>query len=209
MQTEKGVSIELEKENVKMEKLNLQLFAENTEVEETQTEETQASEKEFDIQSILNNPEFIKHMESYADKRVTGALTKKEKEYQAQLEAERKKASMTQEELQQEKERELLERENQLKQYELKLSKLDYFKEKGYNIELLDFVGGTDEEEIKSNSDKLIEIVNKAVEKVVQERLKKDAYAPPTTQVEGKLSLADMENMSIEEINKIWDKVAK
>ncbi|WP_195837953.1 DUF4355 domain-containing protein [Tissierella pigra] len=192
-----------------MEKLNLQLFAENTEVEETQTEETQASEKEFDIQSILNNPEFIKHMESYADKRVTGALTKKEKEYQAQLEAERKKASMTQEELQQEKERELLERENQLKQYELKLSKLDYFKEKGYNIELLDFVGGTDEEEIKSNSDKLIEIVNKAVEKVVQERLKKDAYAPPTTQVEGKLSLADMENMSIEEINKIWDKVAK
>lgn len=163
-----------------MEKLNLQLFAEEVEVEETQDEETQTDEKEFDIQSILNNPEFKKHMESYADQRVTGALSKKEKEYQDKLAEQEKKANMTVEELQEEKLRELAERENQLKQYELKLSKLDYFKEKGYDIELLDFVGGTDEEEIKSNSDKLIQIVNKAVERVVQDRLKKDAYVPPT-----------------------------
>lgn len=190
-----------------MKKLNLQLFAEeNTEVEETQTEETTTSEKEFDIQSILNNPEFIKHMESYADKRVTGALTKKEKEYQAQLEAERKKASMTQEELQAEKERELAERENTLKQYELKLSKLDYFKEKGYNIELLDFVSGLDEEEIKSNSDKLVEAINKTVEKVVQERLKVNPYVPPNSVG---IDNIDINNMSMEEYAKYWQKQNK
>lgn len=193
-----------------MDKLNLQLFAEETQVEETQeqTETKDGQALEYDIKAILDNPEFIKYMESHADKRVSSAIAKKDKEYQAQLEAERKKASMTQEELQLEKERELSEREQTLKQYELKLSKLDYFKEKGYNIELLDFVGGSDEEEIKSNSDKLIEIVNKAVEKVVQERLKKDAYALPTGQTEGKLSLEDLpSDMGTDEINKIWDKI--
>lgn len=190
-----------------MEKLNLQLFAEETqEVEETQEQTETTENKEFDIQSILSNPEFIKHMESYADKRVTGALSKKEKEYQTKLEEERKKANMTQEELQQEKERELAEREGKLKQYELKLSKLDYFKEKGYNIDLLDFVSGNDEEEIKTNTDKLIEVMNKAVEKVVQERLKANPYVPPTG---GGQESIDISNMSMDEYAKYWQKQNK
>lgn len=190
-----------------MEKINLQLFAEETEVEETQEEETQTNEKEFDIQSILNNPEFKKHMESYADQRVTGALSKKEKEYQDKLAEQEKKANMTVEELQEEKLRELAERENKIAQYELNLSKLDYFKTKNYDIELLDFVNGNDEAEIQANSDKLISIVNKAVEKVVAERLKGNAYTPPTTSDSEKLSLDDMEGLSTEQINKMWDKM--
>lgn len=192
-----------------MEKLNLQLFAEEVEVEETQEEETQTGEAlEFDIKSILGNPEFIKYMESHADKRVSSALSKKDKEYQTQLEAERKKADMTVEELQEEKIRELADRERKIEEYELNLSKLNYFKTKNYDIGLLDFVGGSDEEEIQTNSDKLIEIVNKTVEEVVEERLKGNSYTPPKSEnVAGKMSLDDMGDMSIEEINKIWDKV--
>ena len=113
---------------------------------------------------------------------------------------------MTQEELQAEKERELAERESTLKQYELKLSKLDYFKEKGYSIELLDFVSGLDEEEIKSNSDKLVEAINKTVEKVVQERLKANPYVPPNS---GGVDNIDINNMSMEEYAKYWQKQNK
>lgn len=201
--------------------MNLQLFAEREETEEveeveveetqeTKEEETQATDKkEFDIKAILDNPEFVKYMESHADKRVSTALSKKEKEYQKQLEAQEKKANMTAEELQQEKEKELAERENQLKQYELKLSKLDYFKEKNYDISLLDFVNGNDEEEIQTNSDKLIDVVNKAVEKVVAERLKGNSYEPPKSKTEGKFDVADLNGMSAEEINKMWEKLSK
>lgn len=189
-----------------MEKLNLQLFAND---EETQTEETQeqTETKEFDIQAILNNPEFVKHMESYADKRVTGALSKKEKEYQAKLEEEKRKANLSVEELQTEKERELAERETTLKQYELKLSKLDYFKEKGYNIDLLDYVSGNDEEEIKANTDKLVGAINKVVETLVQERLKNSSYTPPKGDDKGKVTMEDLSNMCVDDINKLWDKV--
>ncbi|MCK9471782.1 MAG: DUF4355 domain-containing protein [Bacilli bacterium] len=188
----------------------------NVNVEETQIEETQEQTEttenkegqalEYDIKAILENPEFIKYMESHADKRVSSALSKKEKEYQAKLEEEKRKANMTVEELQTEKEKELAERENTLKQYELKLSKLDYFKEKNYNIELLDFVTGSDEDEIKSNSDKLIEVMNKAVEKVVQERLKTNPYVPPTG---GDVEKIDISNMSMEEYAKHWQKQNK
>lgn len=189
-----------------MNKLNLQLFAEeDIEVEDTQEEETQ-TDKEIDIKALLDNPEFVKYMESHADKRVSSAIAKKDKEYQVKLEEEQRKASMTQEELQADKERELAEREDKLRQYELKLSKLEYFKEKDYDISLLDFVDGADEESIQANSDKLIEILNKTVEKVVQERLKGKSYEPPTTQVDSKMSLDDMNGMSIEQINKMWKK---
>ena len=59
-------------------KFNLQLFADegNEDVEDTQDEETQEDnkdEKKIDIQAILDNPEFVKYMESHADKRVSNA----------------------------------------------------------------------------------------------------------------------------------------
>ncbi|HHV25999.1 MAG TPA: DUF4355 domain-containing protein [Tissierellia bacterium] len=187
--------------------MNLQLFADegNEDVEDTQEE---TKDNELDINSILENPEFIKYMESHADKRVSSALAKKDKEYQAKLEAEKKKANMTAEELQQEKERELQEREQKLQQYELKLAKIDYFKEKDYDISLLDFVQGSDEEEIKENADKLIEVINKVVEKQVQERLKQNSYTPPKGDDDkSKFNMEDLKNMSPSEINKIWDKL--
>lgn len=198
--------MELKRRRLGMNKLNLQLFAEEeVEVEETQEEETQ-TDKEIDIKALLGNPEFVKYMESHADKRVSSAIAKKDKEYKSQLDEVEKKANMTQEELQADKERELGEREDKLRQYELKLSKLEYFKEKDYDIGLLDFVDGADEESIQANSDKLIEILNKTVEKVVQERLKGKSYEPPTTEADSKMSLDDMNGMSIEQINKMWKK---
>ena len=124
---------------MEMNKFDLQLFAEETQENEETQEQTETKEEQsldYDIQAILKNPEFIKYMESHADKRVSSALSKKDKEYQAMLEEEKRKANLTAEELQAEKEKELAEKENELKAYELKLSKLDYFKEKGYNIEL-------------------------------------------------------------------------
>ncbi len=193
-------------------KMDLQLFAEdkgNEDVEGTQDEDTHEDNKdEFDISKILENPEFVKYMESHADKRVSSALAKKDKEYQAKLEAEKKKANMTAEELQAEKERELAEREQKLQQYELKLAKLDYFKEKNYDIDLLDYVGGNDEGEIKANADKLIEVVDKTVEKVVQERLKQGGYTPPKGENDKtKFNMEDLKGLSPEEINKMWDKL--
>ncbi len=52
-------------------------------------------------------------------------------------------------------------------------------------------------------------MVNKAVEKAVQERLKQSGYTPPSgDDTKNKFSIADLdEDMPIEEINKIWDKL--
>ena len=121
-------------------------------------------------------------LQAEADKRVSSALSKKEKEYQAQLEEEQRKANLSQEELQSEKERELAEREEQIKQYELKLAKIDYFKEKGYDMQLSDYVSGTDESEIQTNSDNLISIIDKVVESKITEKLKESAYSSPKNQ---------------------------
>lgn len=185
-------------------KIDLQLFAEETQKNEETQEQTENNEtKDFDIQAILENPEFVKYMESHADKRVSSAIAKKDKEYQAMLEEEKRKANLTAEELQAEKEKELAEKENELKAYELKLSKLDYFKEKGYNIELLDFINGNDEEEIKTNSDKLIEVVNSVVEALVQERLKDNSYTPPKNDDNEPV---DVSKMSMEEYAEYYKK---
>lgn len=177
----------------KFNELNLQLFAEGTEgttdntgetTEPTtkETKETTGTEsKEFDINSILENPEFKKAMESYADQRVTGAIKKKESEFQKKLEDEKKKASMTAEELQAEKERELAEREAKIQALELKSQKLDYFKEKEYDIELLDFISGANIEEVKANSDALISAIGKIVEKEVKGRVSSTTSTPPQT----------------------------
>lgn len=183
-------------------KINLQLFAEggadddSTSVDDTtQTSTDSKTYTEEELQKLIQQE---------ADRRVSSALSKKEKEYKQILENEQKKANMTQEELAKEKEKELAERENQLKEYELKLAKLDYFKTKGYDIELLDYVIGSDEDEIKANSDALVEIVNKTVEKVVSERLKEKSSTPPKSKESEKLSITDLADMSPEEINKVW-----
>ncbi|AKL96142.1 hypothetical protein CACET_c26970 [Clostridium aceticum] len=144
----------------------------NVKTEGTQEVETQSKEtQEFDIKSVLENDEFKKFMESYADKRVSEAVKTTKKKLQQEYEEEKKKSEMTQEEILQQKERELYDRE-------LKLEKIQYFKEKNYDLDLLDFVIGGDIDMIQEKADSLITTINKVVEKQVAERLKQ-GYVPP------------------------------
>jgi hypothetical protein len=138
--------------------------------EGTENLDTQGG-KEFDIEGILNHPEFKKYMDSYADKRVSDAIKTNEKKLKTKFEEEKKKSDMTQEEL-------LLQKENELRDRELKLEKIQYFKDKQYDLDLLDFVIGGDIEAIKEKSDLLISNINKVVEKQVNERFK-GGYVPP------------------------------
>ena len=147
---------------------------------ETTTRETEVATegtKEFDINSVLENPIFKKAMESYGDKRVSGAIAKKDAEYTAKLADADKKSKMTAEELQITRESELADRETKIAQYELKLSKIDLFKNKNYSLDLSDFVSGNNIEEIEANAEKIQSVITALVEKQVTERLK-GGYKP-------------------------------
>lgn len=139
-------------------------------VEGTENQDAQIS-KDFNIEDILNHPEFKKYMESYADRRVSDAVKTNEKKLKTKFEEEKRKSEMTQEELLQQK-------ENELRDRELKLEKIQYFKDKQYDLDLLDFVFGEDIDVIKEKSDLLVSSINKVVEKQVNERLK-GGYIPP------------------------------
>lgn len=163
-----------------------------TKQEETQKEGSQ----EFDINTVLENEEFKKFMESYADRRVTDAVKKTEKKYKTQLEEEKKKLEMSQEEI-------LAEKERELKSRELKLDTIQYFKEKEYDLDLIDFVNGKDIEEVKEKADVLLtkinEIVDKKVASKVDEKLK-SGYKPPTDKNEPKtITKEDFNKMSYTE----------
>ena len=90
---------------------------------------------------------------------------------------------MTAQELQETRETELADRETKIQAYELKLSKIDLFKTKGYDLDLADHVNGNTIEEIEANITSLNTVINKlvtlGVEKQVAERLK-GGYVPPT-----------------------------
>ncbi|WP_241428095.1 hypothetical protein [Clostridium sp. DJ247] len=64
--------------------------------EGTENLDTQSS-KEFNIEGILNHPEFKKYMESYVDKRVSEAVKTNEKKLRQKFDEEKKKSEMTQE----------------------------------------------------------------------------------------------------------------
>ncbi len=169
------------KETNNLNNIKLQLFAsEGVEDTNKDTQDTTATD---DAQSTdaktYTEAELQKLIQSEADKRVTGALSKKEKEYQDKLLAEQNKANMTVEELQIEKQRELDEREAYIKTLELETTKLNYFKTKNYDVALMDFVSGSDESEIQANSDSLIAIIDKVVEKQIGEKLKEKSYSSP------------------------------
>lgn len=146
--------------------------------EGTSQEEKDTQEKKFDINEILENPEFQKFLQSYTDKRVTQAVQKRDAEWQKKLEEERKKATMTKEELIAEKEKELQEFEKQLKLKELELNKINYFKEKNIPLEFTEFVSGNDVEEIKQKADALLQIFNQTLERKIEERFKNSGYEP-------------------------------
>lgn len=165
--------------------------------------------KSFNIEDFKDNDDFQKYLQSFADKRVTSAIQKKEQEYNERLENERKQATMTNEELAEQKKQELEEREKQLQQYELKLKKIDYFKENNLDIGLVDYVSAESEEDIVEKSQNLINIINNLVEKQVKERLKDNGYTPRSNDVEKVLSMEDLANMKPEDINKYWGQLNK
>ena len=149
----------------------------------TETTEQATETKAFNVEDFLKSDDFRKILDSNADKRVTTAIQKKDAEYKTKLEDADKKSKMTAEELQATRETELAERETKIQAYELKLSKIDLFKTKGYDLDLADHVGGNSIEEIEANVESLNAVINKlvtlGVEKQVAERLK-GAYVPPT-----------------------------
>jgi len=125
---------------------------------------------QINLETLLENPELKKQYEQYSEKQIQDEITKVKRELKKQYEDEKKKEKMTQEELLQQKEMEL-------QQKELKLNKIQYFKDKEYDLDLLDFVYGEDINEAEENADKLISIIDKVVEKKVAERLKQ-GYVP-------------------------------
>ena len=60
----------------------------------------------------------------------------------------------------------------------MQLEKIQYFKEKEYDLDLLDFVIGEDMDEVKEKTDLLITTINKVVDKQVEVRMK-SGYVPP------------------------------
>lgn len=141
---------------------------------DTQDQNGQAS---IDVEQLIDNPEFKKFMESYADKRVTDAVKTTTKKLKATYEKEKKEAEMSQEEILQQKEKELYERE-------LKLEKIAYFKEKDYALDLLDYVDGETIVDIQEKADGLQSVLEQVIEKAVNERLK-GGYVPPKSTSKG------------------------
>jgi len=149
----------------------------------TETTEQQAEVKAFSVDDFLKSDDFRKILDSNADKRVTTAMQKKDAEYKTKFEDAERKSKMTAEELQATRETELAERETKIQAYELRLSKIDLFKTKEYDPDLVDEVIGNNLEEIEAHALKLSAIIKKGialgVEKQVAERFK-GSYVPPT-----------------------------
>ncbi|MGF7184958.1 vacuolar-type H+-ATPase subunit I/STV1 [Desulfitispora alkaliphila] len=195
-------------------KINLQLFAEgnddsddvgtgedaqDTNNQDDNGDNNDNSDKDtdnnsdFDINSILENEDFQKHIQKLTDKRVSDAVKKRDKVWKEKLKEETKKTEMTQEEILQQKERELADRE-------LKLEKISLFKEKEWDLDLVDYVSGEDIDEIEEKAEKMLEVINKVAEKKVKERLDNSAYTPPTSKTQSKgVTKEDFEKMTYQQ----------
>jgi len=181
---------------------------ENENVETVETVEKVAENKPFNVEDFLKSDDFRKILDSNADKRVSSAVQKKDAEYKAKLEDADKKSKMTAEELQVTRETELAERETKIQAYELKLSKIDLFKSKGYDLDLADHVSGNTIEEIEANVTSLNAVIDKlvtlGVEKQVAERLK-GGYVPPTsTKANVGVTKEDFKKMPYKERTKMF-----
>lgn len=81
--------------------------------------------------------------------------------------------------------------------------------EKKLPKDLVEYFIGNDEETTNKNLEALESVFSKHIETLVQERLKTNSYTPPKGADKDKMTMEDLSNMSVEEINKLWDKVAK
>ena len=176
--------------------------------EVTETVEPTVETKAFNVDDFLKSDDFRKILDSNADKRVTTAIQKKDIEYKAKLADADKKSKMTAQELQETRESELADRESKIQAYELKLSKLDLFKTKGYSLDLADHVSGDTIEEIEANVTSLNAVIEKlvtlGVEKQVAERLK-GGYTPPVdSKVTTELTKEAFDKMTYKEKTKLY-----
>ena len=187
--------------------MDLQLFADGDsddvdDIDDNQDNQDDSDNKDIDIKGLFANEDFLKQFQSELDKRVAQSLKTNDKKWQKKLEDEKKKADMTHEEL-------LAEKEREIKARELKLEKIQYFKDEEIPLDFLDFVSGSDIGEIEENADKLLETFNKEVQKAVEARLKQNPNIPPKGKTKGAITLEDIDNMSPEDINKNWDSISK
>lgn len=128
----------------------------------------------FDLNSVLENEEAKKQINAYVAKQTEEAVKQAKKDLLKQYQEEKRKAELSREEL-------LKEKELELKIKELKLEKISYFKEKGYDLDLVDFVIGEDITDVINNTETLMSFIDKQVEIKVNERLKQ-GYIPPKDQ---------------------------
>lgn len=183
---------------------------ENADIEgkERDTEGDNEENKPLSLKELLDTNEDIKReFQSELDRSITQAIQTRERKHKEELRKQEERANMTAEELQMEKERELEERENKIRQYELKLKKVEYFKENNIPLDLVDYVMVDNEEEIGEKAEVLQNIINKAVEEKVKEKLKSNGLNIGDEETKSAVSIDDLEGLSIEEINSLWDKV--
>lgn len=78
--------------------------------------------------------------------------------------------------------------------------------EKSIPVDMIDFLLAGDDEGTENNIDLFEKAMSKYVEDKVTERLSNSNFEPPSNKNDkGKLSIEDMANMSIEDINKNWE----
>lgn len=195
-----------------MENLNInEQVEQEVEVSAAETEvNNEVENNDVDLLDLIaQNDSYKAQFESVIDRRITKAIQTNTKKHEEEIEKVRRRATMTAEELQSEKERELQQREQEIKNYEMKLAKIEYFKENDIPLDLIDYVVVDNEEDIAAKSQVLVDLINAQVEKAVVERLKQNGYEEPTTENTGKISIEDLKGLSTEEINKYWDKINK
>lgn len=172
----------------------------NTGVETTtQTTETQEPETKTYTQE-----EVLALLQSEADKRVTAALKKQQKQYEKQLSLskldgdERAKA---------EKDNRIAELEEQLAQFQIERNRSELksvLSSRGLSAEFADIVNISDDiEASQANIDKLDKLFKAAVKAEVERRLAGSAPAGNTTVVSGNVTKEQAMKMSVAELREL------
>lgn len=182
---------------------DLQLFADDaddnggSDVDNQDNQVNDDDDNNIDIEKLFQNERFKRLFQSELDKRIAQALKTNDKKWKQKLEEEKQKATMTAEELLAQKEKEIRERE-------LKLEKIEYFKNNNIPLDFVDYIHGEDIDEVAENAKTFMKIFNAEVQKAVEARLK-EGYIPPKNKDSNKLTLEDIKKMTPDEINKNWD----
>ncbi len=150
---------------------------------------TEATENKSNYEELSKTD---KELQSYVDRRVSDALKTAKTKWQEDLEAEKTEAEKlakmkSDEKLQYQLEKEKSEKDNalaELNAYKLKEEAIKIASEKGLEVSLLDLIDfrTITAEKLNENIDNLSTVFNKAVERMVNERLKEET---PITKTSG------------------------